>query len=227
MTAAPLEQCSKGKALKLTRELKQSLEISWNLLREAFEVQAWAALGYDSWDAYCAAELNTDRFRLSRELRQQVVAELTRGDKPMSNRAIAPALGVSESTVRADRAAGARNRAPAYQLEVVDAEVVVESEADKEHVEDAQPPGTVRRVTGMDGKSYPTKPEIKRRRRSLADRFGEDAVRLGSCADRLVEFTEDDRFGIDRADLNERHRRRLKVTAEAIAAVLEALGAEQ
>src|SRR3954451_24443128 len=143
MTAAALEQCSKKKALELTRELQQSLEISWNLLREAFEVQAWAALGHDSWDAYCAAELDTDRFRLSRELRQQLVAELTRGDKPMSNRAVASALNVSESTVREDRAAGARNRAPDSQLKVFDAEVVVKSEADKEHVEDAQPPGLV------------------------------------------------------------------------------------
>src|SRR3954469_22994032 len=112
MTAAPAEvaagetvvavpgTCSKQTALNLTREIKRSVEQSWRLIQEAFERRAWAALGYDSWDSYCSKELGAGLVRLSKELRREAVAKLTSGEKSMSNRAIADALGVDEGTVR-------------------------------------------------------------------------------------------------------------------------------
>ena len=255
MTAAPAQaaapgtavaiprQCDKQTALNLTREIKRSVEQSWRLIKEAFERRAWAALDYESWESYCTGQLGTGLVRLSKALRLEAVAELTSGDQPMSNRAVAGAIGVSESTVRADRAAGARNRAPdpeaevrkgevsieipveieAIDAEVVETEVAFEVESCEESIENVRPLDSLRRVTGADGKSYTTNPETKRRRRSLADRFGEDAVKVGDCADRLVELAKDDRFGINRADLNKHYRQRLKETAEAISTVIDAL----
>ncbi|WP_448611844.1 hypothetical protein [Geodermatophilus sp. URMC 60] len=125
-------QCDKQTALSLTREIKGSLEQSWRLIKEAFERRAWAALGYASWEAYCTKEFGSHLTRLSKELRREAVAELTSGDQPMSNRAAAVAIGVSESTVRADRAAGARNRAPCPKPDLVGAEANAQSNVSTE-----------------------------------------------------------------------------------------------
>ncbi len=159
-------QCSRETAQQLTDELRRSLETSWQLLREAFERRAWAALGYQSWDAYCAAELSTSQLTLSREWRQQVVAELTGGKKPMSNRAVATALGVDHKTVAADRAAPVGNppHLPEPQPKIIDAEIV-----DVEIVEDTTAPEQ-EKVTGADGKTYPARQQqTKTRRRPLPD----------------------------------------------------------
>jgi hypothetical protein len=154
--------CSKQTALNLTREIKRSVEQSWRLLKEAFERRAWAALGYDSWGSYCTKELGSGLGRLSKELRSEAVAELTSGARPMSNRSVAAVLGVDESTVRADRRAGAGNPAPVPEreaeakaapgIEVVDAEVVDEHQIEPEPT-DIRPQRRV--VRGADGKNYP------------------------------------------------------------------------
>jgi hypothetical protein len=153
-------QCSRETAQQLTAELRRSLETSGRLLREAFERRAWAALGYESWDAYCAAELSTSQFKLSREWRQEVVAELTSGEKPMSNRAIAKALGVSPQTVSNDRAKASNSgHLLEPELEVVDAEIV----EDTTELEQ-------KKVTGADGKTYPARQQqTKTPRRPLPD----------------------------------------------------------
>src|SRR3954470_2683767 len=100
---ADAAQCSLERAEELTHQLQQSLEVSWNLLHEAFDLRAWAAMGYESWEAYCREELGSSLLRLDKERRRRAVAELTSGDRPMSNRAAAAALGVDEGTVRNDR----------------------------------------------------------------------------------------------------------------------------
>jgi hypothetical protein len=153
-------QCSRETAQQLTAQLQRSLETSWQLLREAFERRAWAVLGYPSWDSYCAGELSTGQYQLSRELRQEVVVELTSGEKPMSNRAIAKALGVSPQTVINDRAKVSNSgHLLEPELEVVDAEIV-EDTTEREQ----------EKVTGADGKTYPARQQqTKTRRRPLPD----------------------------------------------------------
>ena len=96
-------------ARELTDRIKVGVEAIWELVKQAYQSRAWAALGYDSWDDYCTREFGTSRIRLPREERQEVVSSMR--EIGMSNRAIATATGTSESTVR--RIPRASNDAPA------------------------------------------------------------------------------------------------------------------
>lgn len=95
-----------ARARRLTKRLREALTVAVDLLGEAFDGQAWAALGYVSWEAYCAAELpELAQLRMPLEERRAAVAEL-RG-RGMSTRAIAAPLGLSVGTVHSDlKAAG-------------------------------------------------------------------------------------------------------------------------
>lgn len=89
---------SPDEARTLTDRIKVAVEGTWQLIREAYTSRAWAALGYETWDAYCAAEFDTARLALPREERREVVASLA--ESGLSTRAIGAAVGVSEATVR-------------------------------------------------------------------------------------------------------------------------------
>lgn len=111
MTSQSVE-LSASQARELTDRIKVGVEAIWELVKQAFQSRAWAALGYDSWDDYCTREFGTSRIRLPREERQEVVASMR--EIGMSTRAIAAATGTSKGTV--DRAlAGAPNGAPEPQ----------------------------------------------------------------------------------------------------------------
>jgi protein gp37 len=84
-------------ARALTDRIKVAVEGTWQMIREAYTSRAWAALGYDTWDAYCAAEFGTSRLALPREERREVVASLA--ESGLSTRAIASVTGVDQSTV--------------------------------------------------------------------------------------------------------------------------------
>jgi hypothetical protein len=75
----------------------------------------WKTLGYESWDDYVAKEFSADRVRLPVPQRQKAVEELRLAG--LSNRAIAAAVNVAETTVRRDLAA--TNVAP-IEGEIVD-----------------------------------------------------------------------------------------------------------
>lgn len=100
---APLDFIS---AKRLTKQLRETLDLALDLLTEAFDGQAWVALDYPSWDAYCETELPQLAI-LGKGMpvgeRRAAVAEL-RG-RGMSLRAIAKPLGLSPNTVKADAAA--------------------------------------------------------------------------------------------------------------------------
>jgi transposase len=64
---------------------------------------AWRVLGYDTWAAYCQAEVGARLVRIGKTDRQELVQLLA--EEGMSGRAIAAALGVDEGTVRGDRRA--------------------------------------------------------------------------------------------------------------------------
>jgi hypothetical protein len=114
---------TEAEARDITGRIRASLDVAWDLLVRAYLEGAWRALGYTSWDAYTDTELGETRLRIPREQRRELVASMS--DAGMSARAIGAALGVTEPTVRRDRA-GASNDAP-------------------------EPP----RITGVDGRSYP------------------------------------------------------------------------
>jgi hypothetical protein len=140
INAADAVDLTADQARELTDQIKADVSAVRNLVIEAFTRRVWVALGYDSWDAYCDGELGTARLRLPRHERPEMVAWLRTAG--MSRRAIAPALGVSEGTVRNDLNAGAQNYAPGGEIgETLDAEIVDTAEPEK--------------ITGRDGKSYP------------------------------------------------------------------------
>lgn len=106
-------QCSADEARHLTERIKVLVEGAWDLIKQAYEERAWAALGYPSWDDYCSREFGTSRLRLPREERQEVVLSLR--ESGMSTRAIAAATGQSKSQVDRDLA-GVPNGTPAPVL---------------------------------------------------------------------------------------------------------------
>jgi len=96
-------------ARALTDTLRQTVDVAWDLVTKLYETQAWAVLGYGSWDAYCEAELGTVRLRLPRDKRGAVVTALRAAG--LSQRSIGAATGLSKGTIGRELAA-APNGAP-------------------------------------------------------------------------------------------------------------------
>lgn len=121
---------SPDEARALTDRIKVAVEGTWQLIREAYTTRAWASLGYETWDAYCAAEFGTSRLALPREERREVVASLR--EAGLSVRAIAAATATPRETVRRDLASGdpfpRENGSPAVRRAIgVDGKVYTQS----------------------------------------------------------------------------------------------------
>lgn len=69
-------------------------------LTALYQGRAWLALGHDSWESLCDAELGGVRIALPRAERREVVAGMREAGMPV--RAIAAATGVSVGTVASD-----------------------------------------------------------------------------------------------------------------------------
>jgi DNA-binding NarL/FixJ family response regulator len=87
-------------ARHLTEQIRVRLDFLLPLVKQAFEGRADRALGYESWQAYCTAELGDVRVPLGD--RPAMVAELRNAG--MSTRAIGAALGISKDTAARDLA---------------------------------------------------------------------------------------------------------------------------
>jgi len=136
----------------VAQTLSENIDKLKMLVAEARESNAYAALGYPSWTAYLADVLGETPLRLEREVRQELVAELSA--QGMSTRAIAPIVGVDNATVHRD-ISGVANATPepAIDYPEYDAETgeVIEAE-----LVDPEP---VRPVVGLDGKQYTATPQ--------------------------------------------------------------------
>lgn len=121
--------CTPEEARIITDRIKVAVEAAWELIVQAYQARAWAALGYSSWDDYCTREFGTARIRLPREERPEVVASLR--DAGLSIRAIQAATGISQPTVIKDL----------RQNEVLN----------------SLAPENGSEVTGTDGKTYPAR----------------------------------------------------------------------
>lgn len=99
-TGEIVEECTPEQARELTNRIRQHGEIMWTLVKRAYRSRVWAALGYGSWDEYCAEEFGKSRMKLPREERQEVVASLR--ESGLSTRAIAAATGVARNTIKKD-----------------------------------------------------------------------------------------------------------------------------
>ncbi len=91
-----------GEARELTAAIRQVGDSMWELVQTAYRGRAWAALGYETWDEYCAGEFAGTRLALPREDRQEVVQSMR--ESGMSTRAIATATGVGKGTVHRELA---------------------------------------------------------------------------------------------------------------------------
>jgi hypothetical protein len=142
-------------AREITATIRSRVEEVWDLVVLAFQRRADLALGYDSWDDYCAAEFATTQIRIPAADRPEVVLSLAA--QGLSTRAIAAATGMSPGTVRRDLTA-----AEAAQAEASPAAATT-------------PRPT---VTGLDGKRYPanrTSPAPHRNRRNGREEPGTSA----------------------------------------------------
>lgn len=86
-----------NEARELTDKIRRTLEFTWDMVASAYKGQAWAALGYSSWDEYCTREFGSQHISIPREERQEIVGSLR--EAGMSIRAIAVATGTSKDTV--------------------------------------------------------------------------------------------------------------------------------
>lgn len=68
---------SADEARALTEEVRKDAERLWDKLLRLHDGQAWAALGYDTWDSYVAAEFDFSRRRANQLISHaRIVAEL-------------------------------------------------------------------------------------------------------------------------------------------------------
>lgn len=89
------------RARALTTKLRETLDLAVELVRELHEHEGWRALGYDSWPAFCAAELPQLAVivrGMPRGERDGKLSELRSGG--MSLRDVSAATGVAPNTVR-------------------------------------------------------------------------------------------------------------------------------
>lgn len=148
-------------ARELTNEIRRTLTLGHDLLIRAFTGCAWMALGYATWDAYCAGEFTEARMvRLDREQRREIVAEMR--EAGMSSRAIASGLGVGKGTVDRDISATAPSG----------------------------PVAAPTPITGVNGKTYtkPSRPSGPTLERPFTDRYDSAVRDLERAIRRLVSL---------------------------------------
>ncbi|NUO42371.1 MAG: hypothetical protein HOV82_10065 [Streptomyces sp.] len=186
---------STAEARALTDRIKVAVEGTWLLIQEAYTSRAWAALGYETWDAYCTAEFGTARLRLPREERQEVVASLR--ESGMSLRAISSATGISPATAMRD--ARVSDETPAvvlgtdggtYSAGRPAPEPAAAPDTDLLAGDDwVQPDGP-----GFEAAVTPPPTAPKPKRRPLPEALTDASRDLSRAAERLGRITEDDRF---------------------------------
>ncbi|SUA80407.1 Uncharacterised protein [Nocardia otitidiscaviarum] len=201
-TATPL---TAEAAQELTAQIRACVEQVWALIEQAFTARAWVALGYPSWDAYCASEFDRSRLRIPREERAEVVASMR--EIGMSTRAIAAATGVSKGTVQNDLAAGGQDCPPGPVTGLDDKQYPTKPAARQgdspSHADDSAA-GT-------------------RRRRPITEAFDTTRYELGRRAESLARLAADDRFDRHAAQLAHRYRGDLIRARDAIQTVLDRL----
>jgi len=102
--AQPTSRLSREEAQELTVSIRRNLRGALEGLGAAREREAWRALDYPTWHDYCEAEFGSlAELALPVQERVALVVSMTTAEPPMSTRTIGERLGVSASTVSADR----------------------------------------------------------------------------------------------------------------------------
>lgn len=181
-------QMDASEARTVTDRIKVDVAAIWELIEQAYTRRAWSALGYPSWDDYCAAEFGAARLRLPREDRRDVVLSLR--ESGLSLRAIASATGLGRGTVE-------RELAP----------VPIGTPADPDSGE-LHHEAHIAPVVGLDGKTYqrnpaPTAPAPKpwRKPSNYFDEFSSALCDLEKLVERFSMLVADERYVAHRARL--------------------------
>ncbi len=218
--AMPTEQ----QARALTDRIRIAVEGTWLLIQEAYTSRAWAALGYETWDTYCAAEFGTARLRLPREDRQEVVASLR--DSGLSTRAIAAATGLSKGTVGRELATAPVGAVDAVQgvngKTYAPTRPTLQTDDSLLAGDDwVQPDGP-----GFEATVTPPPAAPKPKRRPLPEALAEAGRDYVRAAERLGRLTEDDRFPKNR-DTTHHQMPELLGALDHTARFVQALGLDQ
>lgn len=212
------EAISPEQARDLTDRIKTGLEITWQLVIEAYQSRAWAALGYATWDDYCHRELEVGRshIQLPRENRQEVVRSLS--EAGMSTRAITAATGAGYGTVHRDLGAGEGDLDTGPSG---DPNGSPDGEQQKQGV-----------VEGIDGKSYAStvpetakpkpEPKPKPKRRPFPGQFSKAVHDLSKALHKIERLRDDDRYRSSRDALSS-SRPELRRAADVIKTVVDEL----
>jgi hypothetical protein len=181
------------------------------LLDEAQQRQVHAALGFASWTAYLAATFADQPMILPTAERREVVGMLAA--EGMSTRAIAPIVGVTQRQVARDAEQVRHDVSPAARSVDTSTGEITEMEP------------TPRVVTGLDGKTYTTKPALPAapKRRPLTDAFLDATYELTKAVERLERLVADDRFAQNAEKAAQRNRGDLLRARDSLAGVIAAL----
>ena len=218
MTLNPVVQTiTADEARRLTERIRltahsarESIEKLHALVDEAKAGNAHIALGYSSWTAYLADVMGEEPLRLARDQRQELVGFLA--GEGMSTRAIAPIVGVSQSSIRDDLKQVSSNHSPAPEpADEFDGSDWVEPDpqADARRAVDAafaqkDEPAKAEsaKVTGLDGKNYskPAAPKAPNRR-ALPDQARDAGQELRKATERLERLMADDRFSRNKEEV--------------------------
>lgn len=193
------------------------------LVEEAKASGVHETLGYPSWTAYLKDVFGDEPLRLARDVRQELVAELTA--QGMSTRAIAPIVGVSQRTVVDDVSSSAHLPEPVINVLAATGEVLDEDERQVQY-STGEWSRTVetktRTVTGLDGKTYST-PVQKQNRRALTDVAKDAGWDIRKAVERLERIRDDDRYSRNREEIGSLLRSHLLYVIETCQGLLDDL----
>lgn len=188
-----------AQARELTDRIKVAVDGTWELIKQAYLMRAWDALGYTSWDDYCTREFGTSRLRLPREERQEVVISMR--EIGMSQRAIAAATGNSTRTVNSDLRQVSQSTTPephGLSAGTHERQVLQSTTPEPAQPRDLGEDADNGRVMGIDGKSYAAQPAQPPKRSALPPKFRKIAAELSRIVARLERLKSDDRYRANR-----------------------------
>ncbi|GAA1600733.1 hypothetical protein GCM10009764_25810 [Nocardia ninae] len=220
---------SASAARELTDRICAGVEAVWELVMRAFTTRAWTALGYSSWDEYCASEFDTTRLRLPREQRREVVASMH--EIGMSTRAIASAIGSSTRTVGADLGQVSSKNTPGATVTGLDGKSYPAVVTPPAHRDAPDPPGPeiASFPTLLSSDSGSSEPETdassppRPRRTPLPDSFWAAVRELRKSVERLQRLSGDDRFASYAEQLAKPHHSDLIRARDTVQTVIDLL----
>ncbi len=208
------------RAMKISLRLDtiaENYEAVMPMIREAIELRDDLALGYRSIGDYVSDRFGQALSKLGVELRREVVRELT--DAGMSSRAIAPVVGVSHMTVKADRDSVVKSFTPETHQTPEGGEVPTHPQRAATPVSGTATPRPP--VTGIDGKTYAPPAFRATPRKPLPDVAANAGWDLRKAVERLQRIAADDRFAANKEQVASQLRSHLTHAVEVCQDLLD------